>query len=306
MASAMNKDWATDRFEVVENLNRYRLLLFTEYEKFQLFTETFHRICVTQFNGYQGFTLPEDVLAPEAVWSYGQPLTLRSRWREAHVGLGLHCGGRVEAILMAEMFATERDLKSTTKIKIYPENSDDAGKKVYVEVIDASDRPKRIEFILVANGFAVSPVKVRQILSVSIPVGLKGSLLLTQLDNYELSRYSPWETAPSYQRMKVTSSNCPSTILLQGTKRFKKVYFDHDIVEVGNQLIIEEAAYYFKFGGNTSEPNEIKVSEMHRQKMENFLKSEIARHRGNAQQDNSLYNGTPRRPLRQQLPGYRR
>lgn len=304
MAEAMNLSWDKDRLEVVRYINKYRNLLFTEYNKFKLFDNVFHCICINNFEDYQGFTLPNDVLGVEAVFAYGVPLKIRSRWREAHNGIGVSGLPRVEAVTMAETFATERDLRKMSKVKIFCENENDNGKKVYLEVIDASNKAKRVAFTLVHEGFAVSPVKVRRILSVSLPV-LNGSLLLMQDDGYELSAYAPWETVPNYNRMKVASSCGASSVLVQGTKKFQKIYFDHDIVEVGNELIIEAAGRYFKYGETTTDTKEIQRATFDLQNMERLLLGEIARHRGNAIQDNSPFKA-PRDTIRKALPGYSR
>lgn len=297
MARAMGFSWEQDRSEVVDYLNRFRLLVFTSYDKFKLFDDTFHCICVQTFQSpcgetYQGFSLPNDILGVEAIYSYGVPLLLRSRWRESHTGLGIKSLKRIEAVQMAEVFATERDLKSVTKIKLFTEHEKDNGKKVYVEVLDVSDRTRRIEFTLMHDGWATSPVKVKKILSVSLPSGRFGSILIAQQDGYELSLYDPWETVPTYRRMKLKSDCCKTTVLVQGTKNpKKKVYFDHDIVEVGNDLIIESAGRYFKFGESTTDVKELQTAQYHRNEMENLLKGEIARHRGNSIQDGSPFRG---------------
>lgn len=308
MAKAMGYSWENDRTEVVEYLNKFRLLLFTNYEKFKLFDDTFHCICVQEFTSesgevYQGFTLPSNILGVEAIFAYGLPLRLRSRWREAHTGIGLTSLGRVEAYLMAKKFATERDLKTATKIKLFTEHEKDNGKKVFVEVIDVSGRQRRIQFTLMHDGWAVSPVKVQKILSVSLPAR-SGSVLLAQQDGYELSLYDPWETAPSYSRMKLKTQCCKGTVIVQGTKNpRKKVYFDHDIVEVGNDLIIEECGRYFKYGEATTDQKELQTAAYHRAEMENLLRGEIARHKGNAIQDGSPFKGG-RITASKTLPGY--
>lgn len=311
MAKALGMSWVADRFEVVEHLNKYRALLYHSYEKFKLFDDSFHCICVQNFvaecgEAYQGFTLPEDILGSEAVWSYGKPLTLRSRWRESHTGIGVKGYGRVEAVQMPETFATERDLQKISKIKIYSPSADDEGKKVYIEVLDASNKIQKLMFCLVGDGFAVNKVKVRKILSVSLPAELHGHLLLAQEDGYELSEYTPWETVPTYRRIKVKSQNCPSTVIVQGTKRFTEIYFDHDIVEVGSQLIIEAAGKFFKYGDTTTDQKEIQTAEYHRNKMEGYLKGEIARTRGNAIQDGSPFKGAAKLTAKKTLPGYQK
>lgn len=304
MARAMGLSWDSDRKEVIDYLNKYRLLLYTSYEKFKLFDNSFHKISVQQFDGYQGFTLPSDISGVEAVWSCGQPLLLRSRWREAHTGVGVSGLGRIEAVTLAEGFATERDMNAVTKLKIFTEHEADANKKVHVEVVDAANRQKRISFTLIHDGFAVSRIRVKRVLSVSMPSGRCGSLTLMQQDGHELSTYTPWESVPFYLRLKVKDQSSPGTVIVQGTKRFQNVYFDHDIVEVGNALIIEAAGKFFKYGESTTDAKELQTAEYHRNLMEKYLKGEIARHRGNTIQDGSPFKGA-RITKKASLPGYR-
>lgn len=310
MAKIVDLSWADDRIRVVEYLNRFRALVYTDYDKFKLFDNAFHCICVSTFdtgcdNSYQGFTLPNDVLGAEAVYSYGVPLTLRSRWREAHTGLGVNPQGRIEAVEVAELFPTERDTRGITRLKVFADNDNDAGKRVYMDIINASDKVQRICFTLIGNGFAVSKARVKRIISVTLPSVREGSVTVAQSDNYVLSIYDPWETVPVYKRYKVSGYNCPSTVLVQGTKRYRPIYFDHDIVEVGNQLIIEAAGQFFKFSNGTKDQSELKTAEYHLGKMKEYLAGEIARNRGNAIQDTSPFKG--RRSMKNKtLPGYQR
>ena len=305
MARAMAFSWDNDRLEVINYLNKYRLLLYTSYEKFKLFDNVFHCINVQQFEGYQGFTLPSDILGVEAAWSMGSPLILRSRWREAHTGIGVNRIGRVETVAMSEMFATERDLETTTKIKIFTESEKDDGKKVHIEVIDSRGRQRRLTFTLIFDGYAVSSIRVKKILSVSMPSGRCGGLELAQEDGFVLSHYTPWETVPTYKRLKVKSGcSCPGSVLVQGTQRFQPVYFDHDIVEVGNALVIEEAGKFFKYGESTTETKELQTAQYHYAEMEKYLKGEIARHRGHSIQDGSPFKGAAKLTANKTLAGY--
>lgn len=311
VANTMNLSWSDDRLKVVEWINDYRNLLYTLYDDFKLFDNIFHCICVTEFPQvcstcchptYRGVTLPSDVLAPEAVYAYGSPLTIRSKWRESHTGTG-GCGSRHDLILMPEQFATERELTSVTKIKIFTEHEDDDGKHAYVEAIDSGGKNVKICFKLVGNGFAVSPKKIKKILSVSLPSERKGSLILSQADNYDLSIYDPWETVPLYQRLKLPDHCTDYAVLIQGTKRFRKIYFDHDIVEVGDVLVIKAAAKYFKFGEAGGDAKEIASSEYHLSNMRRFLTGLMSRHRGSATQDGSPFKGRPITKTTR-LPGY--
>jgi len=299
MADAMDLSWTDDRLKVLGYVNKYRNLLHTLYDDFKLFDNIFHCIAVTEFPQicadcchptYRGVTLPNDILAVEAVYSYGHPLTIRSRWRESHTGIGIG-RNRVETILMPEQFATERELTAVTRIKIFTEHEDDAGKHVYVEAIDSCGKPTKVCFKLIGNGFAVSRQKIKKILSVSLPADRKGSLILSQIDNYDLSIYDPWESVPSYRRLKLPA--CTNVVLIQGAKKFRKIYFDHDIVEVGDALVIESAAKYFKYGDKGLDAKEINRAKSDLADMGKFLSGLMSRHTGKAIQDGSPFRGRP-------------
>lgn len=291
VANALNKSWINDRLEVTEILNKMRLLWYTSYPKYKLFDDAFHCICVQEFTDehsgtYQGVTLPNDISGVEAVYWYGRSLILRTRWREAHTGIGVSKLGRIESVMMAQKFPTERDLAEPCTIKMYAEHKDDEGKKVYVDVVTASGNSKRIEFVLKHDTFVVSPLPVRQIINVSFPEPRKGEVKLAEQNGRELSIYDPWETVPSYRRLKLKSCDPKGTVLVQGSKNVsKKVYFDHDIIELGNQLILEEAARYFKYGEDTTEKGELAAALQHRAEMDALIRGEQARERGRSVQD---------------------
>lgn len=292
MANAMGLRWTEDRAEVVEYLNKYRQLLYTLYKKFHLFDDVFHVIRIETFiqqgscERYRGFTLPNDVLGVEAVFKHGAPLTLHSRWRESHTGLGIDTQtSRIAALMMAEQFCTERDMTGDFRLKVFTEHENDNGKLMVVECLGTNGRPVKLSFRLIADGMAISRVKVRKVLSVSLPACRTGAVRLMQGDGFELSAYAPHESVPQYRRMKVPETCCDHVVLVQGNKRFQKIYFDHDIVEVGNQLIIESAGRYFKYGENTTEKKEIDRANYDLTQLATLLSGEMARHEGGANQD---------------------
>ena len=315
LAAAKGLRWPEDRPEVVAYLNKYRNLLFNSYEEFKLFDNVFHCICVSEFRErcstdtcndpgtYQGFTLPADVAAVSAAWAYGEPLKVRSRWREAMMGIGL-TGPRVDILEMAEQFPIERDLNSVCALKVWTEREEDAGKHVVIEVIDGDWKIKKLDFTLESGGWVTVEERVREIRSVSLPVGRIGSVTLAQQDGYELSIYGPHETVPSYRRFKIAGT-CPAgAVKIQGTRRFQPIYFDSDVVEVGDQLVIESAARFFKYGENTTEAAEIRTAAYHKTEMAGYLNGLISRHRGKAIQDTTPFRGRPLPRRTKHLPGY--
>ena len=307
MARALGLSWCEDREEVMDYLNKYRLLIYTQYDRYKLFNDTYHLIYVSQFDGYQGVTLPPDILAVEGVWSCERSLAIRSRWREMHSGIGLPRGKRITTVEMAEMFPMEKDLPTADgTIQLYAEHSADTGKDVFVTVQNAeTQRTEVLRFALEAGTWRVSEVPVKKVLAVSLPPLVGHVRIASDADNV-LSIYAPWETAPMYRRLKLADSACScTTVLLQGTKRFVNLSFDHDIVEVGNQLIIEAAARYFRHGESSVETSEIKRANYDLATLDRLLVGLIARHRGRAFQDGSPFNGR-RITKNPSLPGYSR
>ena len=307
MARALGLSWCEDREEVMEYLNKYRLLLYSQYDRYKLFNDTHHLIYVSQFDGYQGVTLPPDIVAVEGVWVCSRSLAIRSRWREMTSGIGLPRGRRLTAIEMAEMFPTEKDLPTADDvIKIYAAHSADTGKEVFVTIQNAeTQRTETIRFALEADVWRVSEVPVKKVLAVSLPE-LVGPVQIAAADGTVLSVYAPWETAPMYRRLKLADCDAScQTVLLQGTKRFVNLTFDHDIVEVGNQLIIEAAARYFRHGESSVDTAEINRANYDLATLDRLLVGLIARHRGRAVQDGSPFQGR-RITKNSSLPGYSR
>ncbi len=314
MAKAVGLNWSDNRAESVLYLNRYRQLLYTLYPEYGLFDDVFHCVCLEDFTHgcvggavYRGFTLPEDVDGVEAVFKYGLPLTLHSRWRESHTGIGIGTGslGKLGAVLMAEQFCTERDITTTSRLKIYTESADDNGKRVVIEGLDHTGKRTKTCFTLVGDGVSVSRTRFSRILSVTLPACRTGALRLMESGGRVLSIYTPCEVVPLYRRMKVPAGCNDSTVLVQGNKRFRDIYFDHDIVEVGNRLIIEAAGRYFKYGENTTDQKEIKRSNMDLQTLGVLLRGEVARQQGNTKQDGLPSHRPPGR-RRKTLTGYAR
>lgn len=300
-----------DRSELVDYINKIREKWYTEYDKFKLFNNHFQCICLSEFRQecagccdsvYTGFTLPFGFNSVENIWKYGEPLTLHTRWREGHFGIrGNKCGPSLHAIEMAGTFPTERDLKESCSLRIFTENEEDADKCVKIHIVDTDCKERVVSIKLISDGWSVIKAKVKKILSVSLPPDRKGYITLAQNDGYELSRYSPYEVTPNYKRYKVDGCG---PVLIQAVGKYFPIYFDHDVVEIGNGLVLEAAAKHFKYGDDSSDVNEINTANMWAAKMDRYMNGLIARHRGGAIQD---VNPMLRREIgRKTLPGYRK
>lgn len=317
MAYALGLSWRDDRAEVMENLNRYRNLLYNRYDELKLFNDVFHcmavqtlphscmHVCGEGVPTFQGITLPEDVASLESAWYSNEPLKLRSRWREAHTGIGAGSGTRIELVEMAERTPIECPMTKCCKLKVWSEHEDDLDQVATITVLDFAGVEKTIEFGLKPQAWAYSRSTVGQVISVALPSGLRGRVTLAQEDGKVLSRYVPGETVPLYRRFRV-ASYCPSgNILIQGVKRYRPIYCDSDIVEVGDQLVIEAAGSFLRYRAKTVDTKEINRAEYDRSEMGRELAGLVARHRGNAIQDSTAM-ATRTVNTTHLMPGYRR
>lgn len=196
-----------------------------------------------------------------------------------------HSGGEIRLIEMGETFPTEREITDGPVIlKMFTEDHDDDGKKAYLTVIDAEKKTRKIEMELSYDKWVVTPVEVLSIVSVSLPQ-LCGIVTLAQQCGRELSLYSPEDRTPAYRRVKVAGTcECKGRILIQGTRRFVKLWFDTDIVEVGDMLMLEYAGTYFKYWKSKDRDEKATATDALSAMFAN-LDGIVARHRGRMTQD---------------------
>ena len=271
IAPKIGLTWTDNRKEVVDFLNRYRNLLFNRYDKHNLFNDVWQCFCPQSFKNlcvtcdpcdrcYQGFSLPRDMASAVQVWEYNQPLRVRSHWREHYTGLAPWHGSRTDVVAVPEHFPTERDLPSASTLKIFAESLADSEKTVIVKVKDADGRTHKLEFTLNGDAWVHTDVAVAEIVSVLLPTDRSGYLTLANADGYELSVYSPSETAPAYKRYKLPG-NCHTNILVQGARQYVEVYFDDDMVEVGDRMVLEFMGRYFKYY-ESKDQRELQVAQL--------------------------------------------
>ena len=315
VASALNLVWPKDRSDVLDYINKIRNLWYNSYAQYKLFDNVVHCICPGSFplecgrgcgaeaTCYQAITLPPDVASVEAAWASGEPLKIRSRWREAQVGIDTQALPRVEITRMAETFVTERDMKRFSLLQVYTEREEDNDKKMLVEIVTDDRKTLTLEFKLNGDGWVKSTKWARKILRVILPPDLKGSVTLAQDNGYELSIYEPSDKVPHYTRYRIASTCCPASVLIQGTKKFVDVYFDHDLVEIGDRLIIEAGARYFKFGERSNDPRDLSRAQTDISTMGQLIEGLASRHRGNAVQDQNPFRGSGN-TRKSGLPGY--
>jgi hypothetical protein len=318
MASALGLDPVKDRAEVVTYVNKYRNLLYNSFNKIQLFDDyeqcfsigTFRQACSgLACPSYRGFTATLDMAGIMGSWSSLKPVTLRSRWREVHRGKDNPRGSAVELIPVTGTFATERDMTSVQKLRVYACSRADAGKKVFISARGQDGTEHVLEFCLGDDTHVTVGTAVSSVISVTLPVDLCGSVELYQDDGALLSTYPPGVRTPQYRRYKLHDGfHCESnTVLVQSARTYVPVTDDHDVIEIGDQLVIEAAGRYFKYGENTLDPKERRAADGYLADMYTYILNIKDRDRGREVNDSAVnYSIKPRRSRSRGLTGYRR
>lgn len=303
MAEAMGKDWCKDRKEVIDYINRLREDLHLMYNEFRLFTNKFYclkiqcfpqkcmSLCQCGDDKYYGVTIPEDIDGILAVWEDHEPLRTYSKWWEARVGIVTKSRPQtfMTTTLVHENFPTQRCLQKVSQLQFYTPDIEDGGKTVTITVDTIFKKRKEFKVCLVGDGVVTLPEPVCHIHSVVLPNNLCDRVILSQDDGYELSEYSGYDTVPSYRRLKI-SMPCPSgQVLIHGNQKFKPVFYDSDIVEVGSRRILETAARFYRYGENSTDTDQLRKAALEEARLKDMIKGALDRHRGNADQDPSQF-----------------
>jgi len=302
--------WTQDRDRVVETVNKCRNEWFNQYSRRKLFFDASYCVCVSCYSegcggvcssgNFHGFSLPGDMDAVTEIYESGEPITIRSQHREAHAGLGPH-GRWTEAVEIAKHFPTQRDPAFGSKLKVFAESPQDSKKKVTIKVVSEGVNLTLV-FTLQGDGWVTVDKPVDSIESVVLPNGLAGRILLAQTDGRELSEYDPVELVPSYRRYKLQQPCDASALLIRGTKRYRDIWCDTDLVEIGDKLVIDATARHFRYS-ESSDRKELQTAQFWLTKMNGYLDGVTARSRGGAIQDGTMDKGRPV-TKRTRLPGY--
>ena len=320
MGEAMGLDPIRDRDEVVDYVNKYRNLLYNSWNRIQLFDDYEQCFCIQTFHQdchgygcptYRGFTATLDMGGIVGAWESLQPVSTRSRWREVHRGKNAPHGAVVELIPVNGTFATERDMTGVQKLRVYACSPKDEGKKVTIQAKTSDGVGHVLEFTLAKDTHVTIQRHVSAIEHVTLPVDLCGPVELYQDDGTLLSTYPPGIRTPEYRRYKVNDNFfCEhDTILVQSARIYIPVTEDYEVIEVGDQLVIESAGRYFKYGENTLDRKERLAAKDYLADMYLYLDNLRDRERGREHNDGvSPVNVVkkPRRSRRRGLPGYRR
>lgn len=302
MADPLGLDPCEDKDEIIKFINKARNYLFNRYKRLKIFDSAFFCLQPQKFpldcndpcdkcrQYYYGITLPREAGGVVSAKMNGEPMPLRSRWRENHTGIVTSDYVETQLIEISGRYPTERHMLKPSQLKIFTYHEKDNGKQVSIEVIDCDGNPQVLQFALEYNSFSCVDLMVSQIRSVSLPK-LFGHIALTQDDGYELSIYnSNDDNVPNYKRLRVLKGCENSRILVQTTRTFRNINFEDEIVEVGDSLVLEELARFFRYR-HSKDKEEREIAYEAEARAYDYIDNLLARDRGRHTQDNPKYGG---------------
>lgn len=317
MAEALGKDWCRDRKEIVTYINKYREYLHLMYPDLKLFTNKFYCIelqcfpedcistCSCSGDKYYGVTIPNDIDGILDVWEDHEPLRTYSKHWEGRVGIitGARPRTVMSSTLVHQQFPMERSLQKPSLLKFYSNSSEDEDKVLILKVNTLLRKNQEIKVTLRGDGIVKTKEVVTAVHSVVLPGDLCGTVTILDYDDFELSEYCGYDKVPSFRRLKINTPCNSGKVLIHGNQKFKPVWFDSDIVEVGSRLIIEAAARMFRYGETGTESDDIRRSQMDEDKLKKLIKGALDRKRGQSRQDGNVFH---KRRLSKSpyLPGY--
>ncbi len=224
----------------------------------------------------------------EAIWVNDIPIKMYDKWREYRDGIKAGCGCEVGMYDVESFFPTERDLHpcgTCSSVKMMVEDPADVGKVATIRYKDGNKQDMQDEIVLdqsyVCTERPVLFIEPRG--GIVLPPDLNGAVIIADGNGRVLSRYAPWESVPSYRRVKLEGVCRGEQVYVKASRRFHELWFDDDVIETDNRLAIEATARYFRY--NDSPSGDIVYQQkaaMHAADAKYYLLGEKSRHRGKA------------------------
>jgi len=268
---------------------------------------------------YYGITVPSDMAGIEEAWYNLSPLRTRSRWFEGREGIqangyksiyygssrgGYNDGAHKEygsLIPIDQDFATEHPLKSCSHIQIHSSSRCDDDKEFLISgkiKVQRGDEEEIESFTvkdkLKGRGTKTTNVPFMSIDSIQMPDDLVGHVRITDTEGNLLSRIDRGDCVPRYKRYKLLIDECDCQyryysepnghVALKGTREFREIFNDTDIVEIGSKRVIQQLARMLR-KEDADDPNERDTAEYNRVKAMDELRGLVERYHANEKQD---------------------
>jgi len=297
-----------NRCALVEYLNRIRSYFYLLYGQVDLFMDGEECITATEFpldcsckETYVGITLPAEYETVEAIWRNDVPIKMYDKWREYREGVKANCCTKIAMYDIENFFPTEREISpcgACVHVKMRVDNPQDDGKIAIIRYVDGAGQDAEDQIVL-GDKYVKTERPVKRIQprgGIVLPSDLVGAVYIAEECGRILSYYAPWQTVPSYRRLKLVGVCERDQVLVKASRRFKPLYFDNDVIETDNRLAIEEAARYFRYNDNSSADVAFdSKAAIHAANAKFYLLGEKGRHRGHATISQMRLNHGPRK-----------
>lgn len=301
-AGYLGLDWCRDRSKVVTLLNEFRDLLHIDPDFPNMFTHksfcinpscfpiSCRNTCSCGEDTFKGFTLPRELENIEQAWVDDDPIDLHSKWWEGRCGI-VGNGTPIDSykiVATGEVSPTQRMLRRPSVLKFYSEGNHKKEVIVWAHDIDGDLTSYKVK---IRKGEVVELQEyINHIDSVSIPKLDGCEIKMYDDEDYLLSSYDGSQRTPQYPVYKVLAP-CKNNIRIHGKQKFRELYFDDQIVEIGSLTILKAAAKMMRYDDEGTDVNEMNISDRNKRKLVRLIKGAIKRRRGGNVQDGSILTG---------------
>jgi len=197
-------------------------------------------------SSWNGIALPAYVENVLAVWHDDRPLPVTDRWGIYPYDAEWWNRPTMQAIDMGTgyPFLVDPPCDQCFQMAFRCRLKADAGKMMTIRYMDRNGI-NRVEEIELSDLWTSTKYPVRKVEGggISLPLGRTGNVQARTADGLTLGEWEPWETVPSYRRIKLPGRGCcPTTTMLSihAERRFHRLSSLAEVVETDKKLIWED------------------------------------------------------------------
>lgn len=283
-----------DEASLTDVVNKVRRIMYGWYSEMNVPMDIVECYAVKQFRDadgscYQGITLGADVANVEAMWWNDWPVQLRSEWREWQQGImgEWQCG--LQKFDLPGVFSTITDMPCGQPVRFQCYSTEDIGKQFSIRGTTVAGIPFSGDYKLALEPqqTPVDLLAIRQQGGI-IKEPTVGRVGLTTDSGLLLGLYEPYETVPSYRRLKITGlcHGC-QVVNVRSARRYYPLVGPNDIVEIDNEPAFDAMARYIRsFSKSDRDSNSLQLERDYIATAKRHIMGDKARETGkNTRQD---------------------
>lgn len=285
LASASGLTVRENRQELVDLLNRVRERIYLWYDELDTHVDLELCVCVDRFchgclpcgHGYLGFSLPPEAQAIEGAFLHGRSVTLHTRWRELREGLGgtgSPCRQHIHHVGETPFERHPDCCDECLRPRFRASSPQDRGKNIIIRGINEFQQ-KAEERVKLSSGNSATEAAWGQIDAIIPETPFCGGVEVTDQRGKVLANIPPGGSPAEFTRYRVEGIPAGAVIRIIASRRFMPVWYDLDIVETGNRLIIEELGRAFRnLGSSQAGGDAMQKALFHEQRAKSYIQAE--------------------------------